>query len=74
MRRNTGGLTVCITGDGAGVDAIGEQKKLEARKILGNDVESPAADASCVMRLIYELRQTKHTPYIGFILRDLEPF
>jgi len=29
------GLTACVTGAGAGVDSAWEQKKLEARKMLG---------------------------------------
>jgi hypothetical protein len=36
----TGGLTVCVTGAGVGVDSVWEQKKLEARKMLENAAES----------------------------------
>ena len=46
-----GGLTVCVTGVGAGVDSAWEQKKLEARKILENAAESPASSARFVGRI-----------------------
>ena len=41
-------LTVCVTGAGAGVDNVWEQKKLEARKMLVNRAESPASSARFV--------------------------
>jgi len=47
-------LTVCVTGAGAGVDNAWEQEKLEARKILENDTESPASRARCVGRFCFE--------------------
>jgi hypothetical protein len=37
--------TVCVTGAGAGVDSVREQRKLEARKMLENAAESPASSA-----------------------------
>jgi len=37
--------TVCVTGAGAGVDNVWEQRKLEARKLLVNRTESPASSA-----------------------------
>ena len=40
--------TVCVTGIGAGVDNVWEQKKLEARKMLENAAESPASSARFV--------------------------
>jgi len=40
--------TVCVTGAGAGVDNVWEQKKLEARKMLENAAESPASSARFV--------------------------
>jgi len=43
--------TVCVTGAGAGVDSVWEQRKLEARKLLENAAESPASSARCVGRL-----------------------
>jgi hypothetical protein len=43
--------TVCVTGAGAGVDNVREQKKLEARKILVNRADSPASSARFVGRL-----------------------
>ena len=36
---------MCVSGAGAGVDNVWEQKKLEARKILENGAESPASGA-----------------------------
>jgi hypothetical protein len=48
--------TVCVTGAGAGVDSVGEQEKLEARKMLENAAESPASSARFVGRFL--LRQT----------------
>ena len=47
-KRKTCGLTVCVTGAGAGVDSAWEQKKLEARKMLVNRAESPASSARFV--------------------------
>jgi hypothetical protein len=41
-------LTVCVTGAGAGVDSVWEQKKLEAREILENAADSPASSARFV--------------------------
>ena len=35
--------TVCVTGAGAGVDNVWEQKKIEARKMLENAAESLAS-------------------------------
>jgi hypothetical protein len=43
-------VTVCVTGAGAGVDSVWEQKKLEARKLLENAAESPASSARYVGR------------------------
>jgi len=43
-------LTIGVTGAGAGVDSVREQKKLEARKMLDNGAESPASRARCVSR------------------------
>jgi hypothetical protein len=41
--------TVCVTGAGAGVDSVWEQKKLEARKMLAvGAAESPASSARFV--------------------------
>ena len=47
-----GGLTVCVTGAGAGVDSVREQRKLEARKMLVNRAESPASSARFVGRFL----------------------
>jgi hypothetical protein len=47
-----GGLTVCVTGAGAGVDSAWEQRKLEARKMPENSAESPASSARCVSHLL----------------------
>jgi hypothetical protein len=47
-----GGLTVCVTGAGAGVDSAWEQRKLEARKMLENGDESPVSSARCVSPLL----------------------
>jgi hypothetical protein len=44
----TGGLTACVTGAGAGVDSVREQKKLEARKLSKKAAESPASSARFV--------------------------
>jgi hypothetical protein len=44
------GPTVCVTGAGAGVDSVWEQKKLEARKMPENGAESPASSARFVGR------------------------
>jgi len=46
------GLTVSVTGAGAGVDSAWEQKKLEARKMLVNRAESPASGARFVGTLL----------------------
>ena len=43
--------TVCVTGAGAGVDSVWEQRKLEARKMLENAAESPVSSARVVRRL-----------------------
>ena len=40
----------CVTGAGAGVDSVWEQKKLETRKMLENAAESPASSARFVIR------------------------
>ena len=45
------GLTVCVTGAGAGVDSAWEQKKLEARKLLLEAADSQKSAARCVSRL-----------------------
>jgi hypothetical protein len=50
------GLTVCVTGAGAGVDNVREQKKHEARKMFENAAESPASSARCVGRFNFLLR------------------
>ena len=42
--------TVCVTGAGAGVDSVWEQKKLEARKMLKNGGESHLSSARFVGR------------------------
>ena len=39
---------MCVTGAGAGVDAVWEQGKLEARKMPENVTESPASSARFV--------------------------
>jgi hypothetical protein len=39
------GLTVCVTGAGAGMDNVREQEKLEARKMLENAAESHTSGA-----------------------------
>jgi len=44
------GLTVCVTGAGAGVDSAWEQEKLEARKILEKPYRTPASSARFVGR------------------------
>jgi len=44
-------LTVCVTGAGAGVDSVREQKKLEVRKMLVNRADSPASSARFVRRV-----------------------
>jgi hypothetical protein len=49
------GLSVCVTGAGAGVDSAWEQEKLEARKMLENATESPASSARFVRRLFAEV-------------------
>jgi hypothetical protein len=48
--------TVCVTGAGAGVDNVREQKKTEARKMFENAAESPASSARCVGRFNFLLR------------------
>ena len=40
-----GGLTVCVTCAGAGVDSVWEQRKLEARKRLVKRAESHTSAA-----------------------------
>jgi homoserine kinase len=50
------GPTVCVTGAGAGVDNVREQKKTEARKMFENAAESPASSARCVGRFNFLLR------------------
>ena len=45
-----GAPTVCVSGGGAGVDSVWEQRKLEARKMLENAAESPASSARFVGR------------------------
>jgi hypothetical protein len=43
---------VCVSGAGAGVDSVWEQKKLEARKMLAvGAAESPVSKARCVTRM-----------------------
>jgi hypothetical protein len=42
------GLTVCVTGAGAGVDSAWEQRKPEARKMFVEAAESPASSAGFV--------------------------
>jgi hypothetical protein len=46
----TNGLTVCVTGAGAGVDSVWEQEKPEARKMLENAAESHTSGARFVRR------------------------
>ncbi len=46
------GLTVCVSGGGAGVDSAWEQGKLEARKMLENRAESPPSTARFVSPLL----------------------
>jgi len=41
-----------VTGTGAGVDSVWEQRKLEARKMLENATESPASSAPKMMKAI----------------------
>lgn len=41
---------VCVTDDGAGVDSVWEQKKLEARKMLVNAAEPTASSPRFVGR------------------------
>ena len=50
--------TVCVTGAGAGVDIVWEQRKFEASKMLENRAESPASNARFV-GLPFDLRATK---------------
>jgi len=60
-----GGLTVCVTCAGAGVDSVWEQRKLEARKILQNAAESPASSARAKIasdHFIREKRERKRRP------------
>jgi len=45
--------TVCVTGAGAGVDSVWEQKKTEARKMPENAAESPASSARFVRRVFF---------------------
>jgi len=42
--------TVCVTGAGAGVDSVREQKKTRSQKMLENRAESPASSARFVRR------------------------
>ena len=51
-KRQACGLTVCVTGAGAGVDNVWEQEKLEARKTLVNRTESPASSARGVGQIV----------------------
>jgi len=44
------GPTVCVTGAGAGVDSVWEQKNIEARKMPVNRADSPASSARFVRR------------------------
>lgn len=44
-------LTVCVSGGGVGLDSAGEQKKLEARKLLEKRADSPPSTARCVRQL-----------------------
>ena len=40
---------MCVTGAGAGVDSVWEQRKLEARKMLAvGAADSPASSARCI--------------------------
>ena len=48
--RQQGRITVFVTGAGAGVDSVWEQKKLEARKLLENAAESYLSSARFVGR------------------------
>jgi len=48
MRDTSSRPTVGVTGAGAGVDNVWEQKKPEARKMLENATESPASSARFV--------------------------
>jgi hypothetical protein len=48
--------TVGVTGAGAGVDNVREQKKTAARKMFENAAESPASSARCVGRFNFLLR------------------
>jgi len=46
---NISGPTVCVTGAGAGVDKVWEQKKTEARKMLAvGAADTPASSARFV--------------------------
>jgi len=47
-------IMACVTDAGAGEDSVWEQKKLEARQMLVNCVESPASSARFVGRLAYQ--------------------
>jgi hypothetical protein len=47
--------TVYVTGAGVGVDSAWEQKKLKARKMLENAVESPASSA-CFVGWLFVLK------------------
>jgi hypothetical protein len=54
------GLTVGVTGAGAGVDSAWEQEKPEVRKMLVNRAESPASSARCVGFFVaYRLSSTR---------------
>jgi hypothetical protein len=50
-------LTARVTGAGAGVDSVWEQRKLAARKMLENAAESPASSARFVGRRICKEHQ-----------------
>ena len=66
--------TVSVTGGGAGVNSAWEQRKLEARKMLENGVESPASSAPWndggrsfstreTVQQKYTLNEQVHKPY-----------
>jgi hypothetical protein len=59
-------LTASITGAGAGVASVWEQKKLEARKMLENAADSPASSARFVRRFLDFLRVLELSKYIFF--------
>jgi len=55
------GLTVCVTGAGADVDSVWEQKKPEARKMLVNRADSPASSARFVGRFSPSQNYCQHS-------------